>query len=123
MMSTDKAYEALEDDKGAKDDGKSISAPGLNVGRNDGIQVGLTYDLLLFLLYDRLRNKKPHQNKPSIKSRKTAGLLAFSSLRNIPNNSIRCFIDNFTTINYSRLFFSTCCVVHLILVAIRILSS
>ena len=44
MISTDKAYEALEDDKGAKDDGKSISAPGLNVGRNDGIQVGLTYE-------------------------------------------------------------------------------
>ena len=42
MMSTDKTYKAL-DDKGVKDDRRSISAPGLDVGGNDGIQVGLEY--------------------------------------------------------------------------------
>ena len=42
IMSTDKTYKAL-DDKGVKDDRRSISAPGLDVGGDDGIQVGLEY--------------------------------------------------------------------------------
>ena len=64
MMSTDKTYKAL-DDKGVKDDRRSISAPGLDVARERWhSKLALNIYRLLFLLYGHLRNNKnPHQQQ------------------------------------------------------------